>query len=71
MSKVQIRCRARGPLAVEGDFELFGLDGEPIDMGDRKRVLLCRCGVSKSRPICDGSHYRTDFEAPPPEPEDT
>lgn len=59
-----IKCRARGPLSIKGDFELYGLDGERIDLGDRDRVLLCRCGHSKSRPICDGSHNRTSFEAP-------
>ncbi|HJK91343.1 MAG TPA: CDGSH iron-sulfur domain-containing protein [Polyangiaceae bacterium LLY-WYZ-15_(1-7)] len=66
MSKLRIRCRARGPLVVDGDLgelELHGPDGEPIDLTDRPRILLCRCGASKSRPFCDGSHHRTDFEA--------
>jgi CDGSH-type Zn-finger protein len=59
----RIKPRRRGPLAVEGDFELYGLDGERIDLGDRRKVLLCRCGHTKSAPICDGSHYRVPFEA--------
>jgi CDGSH-type Zn-finger protein len=63
----RICVRARGPLAVEGDFELVGADGQRLDTGDKKRVLLCRCGASGSKPFCDGSHYRTSFEAPPPE----
>lgn len=64
---IRIRPRPRGPLAIEleGPCELYGLDGEPIALGDRKRVLLCRCGHSQTAPICDGSHYRTDFEKPP------
>ena len=67
MSAIRIRCRHRGPLVVEGDLEvleLHDLAGEPIDVSDRSRVLLCRCGASKSRPFCDGSHNRTGFEAP-------
>ncbi len=67
MSTIRIRCRHRGPLVVEGDLkelELKNLEGEPIDVSERSRVLLCRCGSSKTRPFCDGSHNRTDFEAP-------
>ena len=65
----RIKCRARGPLVVDGDVELIGPDGERIDTSGRTRVLLCRCGASRSRPFCDGAHYRTDFEAPSPEPD--
>jgi CDGSH-type Zn-finger protein len=52
MAKTKITVRARGPLLVEGELE------------GKTRVLLCRCGASKTRPLCDGSHYRTDFECP-------
>ncbi|MEZ4363352.1 MAG: CDGSH iron-sulfur domain-containing protein [Kofleriaceae bacterium] len=64
---VRIRPKARGPLAVElaGPCELYGLDGNLIDLEGRTRVLLCRCGHTASAPICDGSHNRTDFEKPP------
>lgn len=61
---VRITPRPRGPLVVEGDVEIVGLDGKPMDLGGRTRVMLCRCGASKSRPLCDGSHNRTAFEAP-------
>ena len=66
--------RARGPLAVElhGPCELYGLDGVALDLAGKTRVLLCRCGHSKQAPICDGSHYQTDFEKPaaPPDADD-
>jgi CDGSH-type Zn-finger protein len=58
-----IKTRARGPLVVEGDFELYDGNGEQIDLGGSKRVKLCRCGGSRTRPLCDGSHYRLPFEA--------
>lgn len=64
MTRVRIHCRPRGPMVVEGEIELVGPDGETIDLGDRTKVLLCRCGASKSPPICDGGHYRVDFEKP-------
>ncbi|MBI5496367.1 MAG: CDGSH iron-sulfur domain-containing protein [Deltaproteobacteria bacterium] len=68
--KVRISPRARGPLVVEGDIDLVDLDGRPVETAGRQRVLLCRCGATRVRPLCDGSHNRTGFEAPPPaEPE--
>lgn len=60
---VSLRVRHRGPLVVEGDFEIVGADGERLELGDAKKVKLCRCGQSRNRPFCDGSHYRTDFES--------
>ncbi|MBX7081755.1 MAG: CDGSH iron-sulfur domain-containing protein [Nannocystaceae bacterium] len=73
MTTVRITARPRGPLVVElGDaaVELVGPDGQPREPPPGKRLLLCRCGASKSKPLCDGSHNRIGFEAPPPEPDD-
>lgn len=68
---VRIRTRPRGPLVVEldGPCELYGLDGQAVDLEGRTKILLCRCGHSKNPPQCDSSHYRVDFEKPP-EPDD-
>lgn len=67
---IRIKARHRGPLVVDlgecGALELCGTDGKAIDLGDRKRVLLCRCGGSSAAPFCDGTHNRLPFEAPPP-----
>jgi CDGSH-type Zn-finger protein len=63
---VRIKVRAGGPFAVEGPIRLVDAEGNPIDIGERKVVLLCRCGASRSRPFCDGAHYRIGFESPPP-----
>lgn len=52
-----------GPLIVRGDFELTDQDGRPID-ARRKTVALCRCGRSRIRPFCDGTHKLVGFEAP-------
>lgn len=51
-------------MVVEGEIELVGPDGETVDLAGRSKVLLCRCGASKSAPICDGAHNRVDFEKP-------
>jgi CDGSH-type Zn-finger protein len=52
-----------GPLLVRGDFELVTPDGEPID-ARRGTVALCRCGKSRLKPFCDGTHKLIDFQAP-------
>jgi CDGSH-type Zn-finger protein len=52
-----------GPLVVRGPFRMVDQDGEEIAV-DRGTVALCRCGRSRLRPFCDGSHKLTRFKAP-------
>jgi CDGSH-type Zn-finger protein len=44
---------------------------EPVTLsanGKEKQLAspfyLCRCGQSKNKPLCDGSHMAAQFEAP-------
>jgi CDGSH-type Zn-finger protein/uncharacterized Fe-S cluster protein YjdI len=50
-----------GPLQVSGNLEILSGTGRTIDRVTR--VRLCRCGNSRSKPFCDGSHARVGFEA--------
>jgi CDGSH-type Zn-finger protein len=52
-----------GPLLVRGAFRLEDQDGNPIDTR-RETVALCRCGKSRIRPFCDGTHRLVGFKAP-------
>ncbi|CAA9525963.1 MAG: zinc finger, CDGSH-type domain protein [uncultured Solirubrobacteraceae bacterium] len=52
-----------GPLLVRGPFTLQDQDGNAIEVG-RKTVALCRCGKSRMRPFCDGTHKVIRFKAP-------
>ena len=52
-----------GPLLVRGDFRVQDQDGNEIEPG-RETIALCRCGKSRTRPFCDGSHKLVDFRAP-------
>jgi CDGSH-type Zn-finger protein len=52
-----------GPLLVRGPFTLRDQDGNEIEIG-RKTVALCRCGKSRTRPFCDGTHQLIRFRAP-------
>jgi CDGSH-type Zn-finger protein len=52
-----------GPLLVRGPFTLQDQDGNVIEVG-RRTVALCRCGKSRMRPFCDGTHKVIRFRAP-------
>jgi CDGSH-type Zn-finger protein/uncharacterized Fe-S cluster protein YjdI len=48
--------RERGPYAFRGQLQI---DGEARGF----RATLCRCGASKNKPFCDGSHHEIGFDA--------
>ncbi len=52
-----------GPFLVRGPFVLRDQNGDEIRI-DRKTVALCRCGKSRMRPFCDGTHQVIRFRAP-------
>jgi CDGSH-type Zn-finger protein len=61
MSKTKITINSNGSVKLEGDFEIVDKNGTNYDLGGREVVSLCRCGLSKNKPFCDGSH-RDHFE---------
>ncbi|HEU4655972.1 MAG TPA: CDGSH iron-sulfur domain-containing protein [Capillimicrobium sp.] len=60
---VRITPYRDGPLLVRGPFTMTDQDGNEIDVG-RETVALCRCGKSRIRPFCDGTHKLVRFKAP-------
>ena len=52
-----------GPLIVRGPFKLVDQDGNEIEV-HRRTVALCRCGKSRIKPFCDGTHKTFSFKAP-------
>ncbi len=57
-----IAIAADGPLYAHGDVEV--VDGEGAVVISDTRVALCRCGASKVKPFCDGSHSEAGFSDP-------
>jgi vacuolar-type H+-ATPase subunit E/Vma4 len=48
-----------GPIWIRGGVTLEGSDGKMYEV--RNRMALCRCGKSRNKPFCDGSHIRARF----------
>jgi uncharacterized Fe-S cluster protein YjdI/CDGSH-type Zn-finger protein len=58
-SSAQIRVTEKGPLLVDGDCLLIDRDGNTI--AKKGPFALCRCGRSKNKPNCDGTHTIIGF----------
>lgn len=50
-----------GPLHVQGPLEIVSGTGRTL--GRVQETWLCRCGHSRNKPYCDGSHAKAGFEA--------
>jgi hypothetical protein len=48
-----------GALWVTGGIPIIRSDGQPLQT--RNRVTLCRCGRSRTKPLCDGTHREVNF----------
>lgn len=56
MATTKLTINSDGSVKVEGDFEIVDKQGNVYGLGGRDVVSLCRCGQSKNKPFCDGSH---------------
>lgn len=71
MPATKITVLSDGSLKIEGDFEITDKNGGIYNLQGREVVSLCRCGMSKNKPFCDGSHKghfehnATAFDLPP------
>ena len=61
MPSTKITVNDNGSLRIEGDFEIVDKTGALYDLAGREVISLCRCGRSKNKPFCDGSH-KNHFE---------
>ena len=55
---LKITFREHGPMLLSGNWLLRTADGEETCEGG----ALCRCGASKRKPWCDGSHRTCGFQ---------
>ena len=50
MARIVVEYQENGPYLVI-------VDGKPL-------ASICRCGLSSTKPLCDGAHERSGFTAP-------
>ena len=57
-----ITVARNGPYRITGGIDLLD---EPWGEGaSTEHYVLCRCGGSKNKPFCDGSHWNVKFRDP-------
>lgn len=56
----KIKVKKNGPLLVEGECALIDLEGKRVK--NCGPFALCRCGGSKNKPFCDGTHAKIGFD---------
>lgn len=63
---IVIRCREHGPLVIPAAaIKIVDHLGNEFSIAPGKEnVALCRCGGSKTKPFCDGTHRQVGFQAP-------
>lgn len=51
---------ANGPILIDGSLEITLSDGKTVIT--KENPHLCRCGHSKNKPFCDGSHAKEGWK---------
>ena len=59
---VEVEPLYNGPLMVTGNVEIVTGTGHTVRR--ITRAQLCRCGGSRNKPFCDGTHSKIGFRAP-------
>jgi len=59
INEASISIAANGPYVLKGKVVLLDIDKGTG--GSESSCSLCRCGASKNKPFCDGSHWDINF----------
>ncbi|MGR3661693.1 MAG: CDGSH iron-sulfur domain-containing protein [Paracoccaceae bacterium] len=62
-TETKISMREDGPLVVTAPPKIRNSDGAEVPT--KEVSALCRCGASKNKPFCDGSHRGAGFSSAP------
>jgi CDGSH-type Zn-finger protein len=63
MSKIKLLGAKNGPYLLSTVARYTDESGKENEVKGGT-IALCRCGYSKNKPFCDGSHGKFNFEAP-------
>ncbi|MGB5832083.1 MAG: CDGSH iron-sulfur domain-containing protein [Thiohalocapsa sp.] len=56
---LRVKAIPNGPLMLEGNLTIRAGSGRVAWQGEK--AFLCRCGASKNKPFCDGTHKTVGF----------
>ena len=56
---LRIEATDNGPVVLRGNLRLMDATGDVV--AQMSRCILCRCGQSKEKPFCDGTHQQINF----------
>lgn len=56
--RVEIRAGRNGPLMLKGPVTIVGTNGRTTFS---ETTFFCRCGASRNKPYCDGTHTKIGF----------
>ncbi|MGI9195708.1 MAG: CDGSH iron-sulfur domain-containing protein [Candidatus Nanopelagicus sp.] len=59
--KIKMQVKKNGSIRVTGEVDFVDADGNVLET--KTDFSLCRCGHSKEKPFCDGSHRDAGFVA--------
>jgi CDGSH-type Zn-finger protein len=59
--RVTMRVKPNGSIRVTGTVDFVDAEGNVME--SKTDFSLCRCGHSKEKPYCDGSHREAGFTA--------
>jgi uncharacterized Fe-S cluster protein YjdI len=57
---VQVQILKNGPALIRGNYIITDASGIELKP-DHEVASICRCGASKKKPFCDGTHHRIGF----------
>ena len=59
--KIKMQIKKNGSIRVTGEVDFVDAEGKVLET--KTDFSLCRCGHSKEKPFCDGSHRDAGFVA--------
>ncbi|MCX6286369.1 MAG: (4Fe-4S)-binding protein [Bacteroidetes bacterium] len=58
--ETKIQILNNGPALIRGNYVITDADGKKIKV-ENEVAAICRCGSSKKKPFCDGTHHKIGF----------
>ncbi|MBP9478130.1 MAG: CDGSH iron-sulfur domain-containing protein [Sebaldella sp.] len=61
-SEQKIKIEKNGSINITGGISLIDDNKSDVILDSKEHYSLCRCGASKHKPFCDGTHIKIEFD---------